>query len=207
MGSVIYSGGSESLYLVVTGRVKLSRLATDGSETSVRIVPPESLFGERALIDADSGDCAVSLDRVNVMAWSRSEIEHQIEKMPRLGLALLEEFSIATHDMEDRVETMATRKVPERIMLSLLQLQRTLGEPQADGVMRMAPLTHKVIAQYAGTTREIVTAQMNRLRSLGMVRYSRRFIEVDCDALEQAVLNGRPALGRSNCAFTAVTGV
>jgi CRP/FNR family transcriptional regulator len=189
-GSVIYSGKSESLYLVASGRVKVSRVAADGRETTFRIVPTEGFFGECSLINAEGGERAVPLDHVRVMTWTRPEIEHQIEKDSSLGLALLEEFARAISDMNDRLQAIATRKTPERVMLSLLQLLRTLGVPQADGVMRMAWLSHMVIAQHVGTTREIVTGEMNRLRRLGMIRYSRKFVDVDCEAIEQALING-----------------
>jgi CRP-like cAMP-binding protein len=32
-----------------------------------------------------------------------------------------------------------------------------------DGAMQMPPLTHQMIAEYVGTSREIVTSEMNRL--------------------------------------------
>jgi CRP-like cAMP-binding protein len=202
-GSVIYAGNCESLYVVAGGRVKISRVAADGCEATVRIVPAEGLFGESSLINAGEGERAVPLDRVQLMAWSRAEIEHQIERDPRLGLALLEEFVVAALDMEDRMQAMATCKTPERVMLSLLQLQRTLGEPQAGGAMRMASLTHMVIAEHVGTSREIVSAQMSRLRRLGMVRYSRKYIDVDCVAIEQALRNEGVALRNFNSTLTA----
>ena len=187
--SMIYSGGSLSLYLVAAGRVKVSRVAEDGCEAMVRIVPPEGLFGECSLIGECRGERAVTLDRVQLIAWTRAEIEDQVEKEPLLGLALLEEFVLATLDMEDRIQAMATCKTPERVMISLLQLERTLGEPQSDGAMRMGSLTHMVIAEHVGTSREIVSSQMSRLRRLGLVRYSRKYIDVDCDAMEQALRN------------------
>jgi CRP/FNR family transcriptional regulator len=193
-GSVIYSGMCESLYLVASGRVKVSRIGEDGRETSVRIVPPEGLFGEYSLINTGGVERAVPLDRVQLMAWSRAEIEHQIEKEPRLGLALLQEFALAILDMNDRVQAMATCKISERVMRSLLQLQRTLGERQANGAMRMASLSHMVIAGHVGTSREIVSAQMSRLRGLGMVRYSRRYIEIDCEVMERALRKESPVL-------------
>jgi CRP/FNR family transcriptional regulator len=193
-GSVIYYGKCESLYLVASGRVKVSRTAVDGREATVRIVPAEGLFGECSLINADGSDRAVPLDRVRLMAWSRAEIEHQIEKEPRLGLALLEELALAILDMNDRMQAMATCRTTERVMLSLLQLERTLGEPQANGAMRMASLSHMVIAGHVGTSREIVSAQMSRLRGLGLVRYSRMYIEIDCEAMEQALLKENPTL-------------
>ena len=199
-GSVIYSGKSESLHVVASGRVKISSVAPDGWESIIRIVPPESLFGECSLINADSSERAIALDWVKVMAWSRAEVEYQIDKNPRLGLALLEEFALAILNMNDRLRAMAALRTPERVMVSLLQLQHTLGKPQVDGVMRMASLSHMVIAEYAGTSREIVSAQMTRLRRLGMIRYSRRFIDVDCEAMEQALQNGNPYNGPVNFA-------
>jgi CRP/FNR family transcriptional regulator len=189
-GHLIYSGNCDALYLVASGRVKVSRVAADGCEAVVRIVPRDGLFGECSLINEDGSDRAVALDRVQLMAWSKAEVEHQIEREPRLGLALLEEFVLATLDLEDRMHAMATCKTPERVMLSLLQLQGKLGEPQGNGTMRMASLTHMVIAEHVGTSREIVSAQMSRLRRLGLVRYSRTYIEIDCEAIEQALLNG-----------------
>jgi CRP-like cAMP-binding protein len=204
-GTVIYSGSCESLYLVAVGRVKVSRVATDGCEATVRIVPAEGLFGECSLVNSGGGERAVPLDRVQLMAWSRVEIEHQIEKEPRLGLALLEEFVLATRDLEDRMQAMATCKTPERVMLSLLQLQRTLGEPQADGATRMASLTHMVIAEHVGTSREIVSAQMSRLRRLGMIRYSRKFIDIDCEAMEKALRNEGLVLRNFNSTLTAAS--
>ena len=163
-------------------------------------MPPEGLFGECSLINADGGERATPLDRVEVMAWSRAEVEYQIDKNPQLGLALLEEFALAISYMNDRLRAMATLRTPERVMLSLLQLQHTLGKPQVDGVMRMASLSQMVIAEHVGTSREIVSAEMNRLRRLGMIRYSRKFIDVDCEAMEQALQNGNPYNGPVNFA-------
>jgi hypothetical protein len=35
---------------------------------------------------------------------------------------------------------------------------------------------------------------MSRLRGLGVVRYSRKYIEIDCEAMEQVLLKVNPAL-------------
>jgi CRP-like cAMP-binding protein len=49
--------------------------------------------------------------------------------------------------------------------------------------VRIPPLTHQVISEYVGTSREIVTFQMNHLRQQGFLRYSRRGIDVYAAAL------------------------
>ena len=59
------------------------------------------------------------------------------------------------------------------------------GAPKEDGSHQIPPLTHQLIAEYVGTSREIVTFQMNQLRQMGYIRYSRRGIEVYLQALKE----------------------
>jgi CRP-like cAMP-binding protein len=186
-GQVIYSGACEGLFLVVSGRVKVASVAIDGSEAIVRIVPSEGLFGECSLIERPAGERATALDRVQLMTWKRAEIEQQIEREPKLGLALIEGLISAGLDLQERMQAMASYKTPQRVMLSLLQLADSLGRDKPDGALEMSALTHHVIAEHVGTSREIVSSQMSRLRRLGMVRYTRRTLEVYPDALEEAL--------------------
>ncbi|MBZ5581866.1 MAG: hypothetical protein LAQ30_06610, partial [Acidobacteriia bacterium] len=44
---------------------------------------------------------------------------------------------------------------------------------------------HQVISEYVGTSRAIVTFQMNHLRQKGYLRYSRKGIQVYSDALRE----------------------
>jgi CRP-like cAMP-binding protein len=50
--------------------------------------------------------------------------------------------------------------------------------------MHMAPLTHELLSQYVGTSREIVTHYMNQFRKQGYLRYSRKGIVLYRDALQ-----------------------
>jgi CRP/FNR family transcriptional regulator len=187
---VIYSPlqPSDHLYVVILGRVKLATAAEDGCQTIARIVCTEGLFGESSLIAPRAcAETATALDAVSLMSWSRGEIEQHIEREPSLGLALTQYMVRQCLVLQDRIESMAIHKTPERVMLALIQLAETLGTPMPDGSVRISALTHYAIAEYVGTSREIVTFQMNRLRRLGMLRYSRRSIEVYAQALAESL--------------------
>lgn len=180
-GRVIYDQQqpAESLYLVIAGRVKVSATTEDGCQTIVRIVCAEGLFGEPALIGASlRSESAIALDNVTLMSWTRAEIEQQIEQEPHLGLALSQYLVNQCLELQDRIESMAVYKTPERVMVALVQLASQLGSQTPDGAVRLGSLTHNTIAEYVGTSREIVTFQMNRLRRQGLLRYSRRHIDV-----------------------------
>jgi|SRR5579871_4939491 len=177
----------ERLYLVVLGRVKVTTTADEGYDTIARIVCPEGLFGEAVLVGGRTNESASALDTVSLMSWTRNEIEQHIEREPRLGIALSQYLVRQCIALQDRIESMAVHKTPERVMVALAQLAQLLGSPLPDGSTRLASLTHHTIAEYVGTSREIVTFQMNRLKRMGMIRYSRRFIDVYTGAVEEVL--------------------
>jgi CRP-like cAMP-binding protein len=155
---------------VILGRVRISTTADDGSQTIGRIVRTQGLFGECSLIDSVArSESAVALDAATLMSWSRDEIEEHVEREPRLGIALAQYLVRECVELQDRIESMAIQKTPERV-------------------------THLIIAEFAGTSRPIVTYQMNRLRRLGPVRYSRKHIEVHAEAMRENLRQTRSPL-------------
>jgi CRP/FNR family transcriptional regulator, cyclic AMP receptor protein len=188
--SIIYTPHrpSDSLYAVIQGRVKITTAAEGGRETVCRILHADGLFGESILVGtAPHTETAEAIDAVSAMSWTRDEIEQQIEREPRLGISLTQHFTRTCIELRDRIESIALSKASERVMLALIQLARSLGTPMPDGTVRITALTHVTLAQYIGTSREIVTFEMNRLRRLGMVQYSRQHIDIYTAAIEETL--------------------
>jgi CRP/FNR family cyclic AMP-dependent transcriptional regulator len=92
-GQLIYNQDqpSTSIYLVIEGKVKVSRMGDDGRQVVVDIYQPDEFFGESALLNLPHrSEQAAALDRTRLMAWSAAEIEDMVEKRPRLAVALLQ---------------------------------------------------------------------------------------------------------------------
>ena len=187
--SVVYdpTRPPQHLFLVVKGRLKLFCTSHDGAQTIIRIVSPEQFFGECALMPSSDGlrESATVIEAAQLMSWTAEEIERQIDREPMLGLALCEEFASNNLLMQDRLASMAFFKTGVRVTLSLLELSRSVGTRTPEGAMRIHGLTHQAIADYVGTSREIVTSEMNRLRRLGYLIYSRRHLDVFAEALTE----------------------
>lgn len=177
---------SKGLHLVVQGRVKVTVPLDDGTQTVVDIFTTDDFFGESSLLGSTHySERATSLDNVTLMSWTSGEIEEQVEKQPRLGIALLQMLVKRGLDYEERLQSFALEKTPERVVRSLLRFADRLGTRTDDGSIKIPPLTHQVISEYVGTSREIVTFQMNQLRQKGYLRYSRKGIQVYTDALRE----------------------
>jgi CRP-like cAMP-binding protein len=192
-GQVIYNEDqkADGIYLLASGRVMVSAPGSDGSEIVLDIYRADHFFGHTGLLGlAHRGERSMTLERSTTMFWSTEEIEDQIQKHPRLGVALMQVLLLRNAEFSQRIESMANEKTPERVARILLRFADSLGETTADGSVRMPPLTHQTISNCIGTSREIVTFQMNRLRQLGYMRYSRRGIELYCDALRDRLRQG-----------------
>lgn len=175
---------STRIYLVVAGTVEISQMANDGSEVLLDIIRPEELFGESAFLDVPLGsERAMALERTRLMSWNVSDMENLVTKRPRLAVALLQFFAKRTGEFTRRIESFALDSIEERLARSLIRLSERLGAQEEDDVVRMMPITHKMLSRYVGTSREIVTQYMTRFRKLGHVTYSRQAICLHRDAL------------------------
>jgi CRP/FNR family transcriptional regulator, cyclic AMP receptor protein len=185
-GQIIYDEQRPSigLYLIVKGRVKVSITMEDGSQTVTGVYCADEFFGEAAMLgQPQRQERATTLENTTLMSWTTDEIEDQIERQPKLGMALIQNLVDRCLDFEARLQSMALDKTPQRVALCLLSFARRLGTPGVDGSVRIPPFTHQLLSEYVGTSREIVTFQMNHLRQLGLLRYSRKAIEIFVDAL------------------------
>lgn len=201
-----HSGSPSRLYLVLAGSVKLNCTASDGTQSMIRIVPPEGFFGESTLVPQVEPlrETAIAVAPTQVMSWTTEEVEVHIERQPRLALALCEYFGHCNEQMRERIVTVATQKTGTRVSVALVQLAREIGDPRTDGARRVNGLTHQVLAEYIGTSREIVTCEMNRLRSQGYVQYCRRYIDVYADALFDSIRTSGFNVAEQQSAVTGV---
>ncbi len=186
--SMIYEPNrpADHLYLVISGRVRIYYCAYDGTQTLLRIASVEQFFGEACLMTGSvSEEHAIAMEVTQVMAWTPAEIEDRIQRDPMLGLALIEYCAGHNLVLQERVVGMAALKTGTRVALSLIQLADSMGKPTPEGKIRIRGLTHQSIADYAGTSREIVTSEMNRLRRSGHLSYSRGQLDISKEALRE----------------------
>lgn len=184
----IYGPGTAqvNLYLVIDGRVKLSRVTESGTPVVVDIYHADDFFGESALLNAPrEEEQAVALESTKVMTWTAEEIERLIGNEPRLAVALMQVVVKRCMDFKYRLESFSAEGTAHRLARALVHFADRQGEsPEGDGVT-IPPLTHELLAQYVGTSREIVSHHMSEFRSHGYVRYSRKGITIQRESMRQ----------------------
>jgi CRP/FNR family transcriptional regulator len=186
-GQTIYDRDqpSDSIYLVIGGKVKICRISEDGRQVVVDIYQADEFFGESAFLGSSHGaEVAVALDSTKVMTWSTAEIEEISMKRPKLAIALVQLLVQRSVDFAERIESFSVDNIARRLARSLIRFSERLGLSSEDGSVQMIPFTHELLSQYVGTSREIVTHYMNLFRRQGYLRYSRKGILLYRDAMK-----------------------
>src|ERR1700690_556817 len=187
-GQMIYNQDqpSTNIFLIIEGKIKVSRLADDGHQVVVDIYQPDEFFGESALLNLPHRcEKATALENTRLMSWTTAEIEDIVTKRPRLAVALLQILVQRTMEFGHRIESFSVDNIARRLARSLIRFSDRLGSPEPDGSVRLAPFTHELLSQYVGTSREIVTHYMNQFRREGYLRYSRKGIVLYHDAFKE----------------------
>jgi len=178
-GQMIYHQDqpSISLYLVIAGKVKVSRLADDGHQVVIDIYQHDEFFGEASFLNLPHcGEQAAAMEDTKLMAWTSAAVEEIIMRRPPLAVALLQVLVQRTTAFTERIESFSVNDIECRLARSLIRFADRLGTLEDDGSTRMMPFTHELLAQFVGTSREIITHYMNQFRRQGYLQYSRKAI-------------------------------
>ena len=189
-GQTIFEAGESghALYLIRSGRVKIAHCNLDGKEKVLAYLNPGEIFGEMSLVDEEPRSAtATAVDEVTLHALYLEEYWGLVRRYPRVAHNLARIIARRLREMNHEVEVLTFEEARGRIAYALLKLHRhRFGEPTARG--RRMSLTHRELADLAGTSRETATRVLNQFHERGLVHAGPRTIELlDTRGLENVL--------------------
>jgi CRP/FNR family transcriptional regulator, cyclic AMP receptor protein len=170
---------SDTVVLVVSGRVKVFSSTEDGTEVILAVRGPGALLGELAAIDDQPRSASVrSMEPVDVLVVGAREFIAFLHDHPRAMWLLMR---ILTHRLRDadrkRVE-FGVYDALSRVAHRLVELAERFGEPTESGIRITLAFTQDELAGWVGASREAVTKALRILRDRGYVQTQRRTVTV-----------------------------
>lgn len=172
------------MYLLVSGRVKVTLASPDGKELALNYLEAPSHFGEMSLVDAEprSADVIATTD-VECLALEGKDLATAIRIQPKLAVSLIATLSNRLRQTIGRLEEMAFHDATHRVMRVVLNVATARYE--SHGVPVIQGLTHYDIATLAGTSRETASRIISTLAREGIVASKGRRIVVDLFGLRE----------------------
>jgi CRP/FNR family transcriptional regulator, cyclic AMP receptor protein len=167
-----------TLFLLVSGRVKVSLTSPDGRELALNYLEAPSHFGEMSLVDSEprSADVIASCD-IELLTLDAKDLSKAIQLQPRLALSLIATLSRRLRQTIDRLQDLAFHDATHRVMRVLLNIATAAYETR--GVPVIVGFTHYEIATVAGTSRETASRVISLLAKEEVLATRGRRIVVD----------------------------
>jgi len=154
------------MYIIVEGRVKVTKLSGDGREKILELLDVGDFFGEMSLFDEAPRSASVKgLSDVRILALARKDFLRLLARSPNLALSVIQELTRRLRQVDEQASSLSFQRVKERTMGLLVRLARE--DQGQEGRRRTPVLTHQQIADMIGTSRETVTRAIKGLKADG----------------------------------------
>ena len=168
------------IFVLMQGKINLVCPNHEGRRLVIGSLEPAAIFGEGALNRPQEANVFAEAD-TDVVVWSipAAEARNMTLQYPILGWGMLQTYGRRLLQVEDRLEDVAYKKLPERLAGLLVELCND-REEVIQGV------SHQVLADRLGTYRETVSAILRDFKRQGLVELGYRRIGIlDVEKLKE----------------------
>lgn len=172
-------------YLVLTGRLKLSKLHEQGKEAVIRYINPGEVTAAIAVFkEKDYPVTAIAVGPVEAVGWDKQTMLALMLNYAPLAVNMLRFVVDRVNELQSRYLGLYAEQVEQRVARALLRLMRQSGRKTAEGIRIDFRLSRQELADYTGTTLYTVSRILSGWQKKGWITSGReRIIVTDAHAL------------------------
>jgi len=190
-GAMVFSEGElcSGLYVLESGHVRIFKSSAGGREQVLSIEGPGSSVAELPVFDEGTYPASVcAIDDANLLFVSKQDFQALCLAHPQVALKVLKVVGARLRRLVGIIEELSFTTVRHRLAAFLLRLAQKEGKRSADGVEIMLPASNQELASQIGTVRELVSRNLSRFQSEGMLKIDGRTVVLrSLKALEDEV--------------------
>ncbi|HAJ27926.1 MAG TPA: transcriptional regulator [Syntrophus sp. (in: bacteria)] len=176
-GQKIFFDGDRAtgFYIVLSGKVKIYKLAPEGKEQILHVFGPGEPFGEVPTFANDVFPVhAQAVEKTNLLFFPRESFLGQIRQDPDLAMGMLATLSRRLLHMTKLVESLSLQNVSTRLAAYLVQL----SEAQKQAATVRLDINKGQLASLLGTVPETLSRALNRLTNQNLIKVQGRQITI-----------------------------
>lgn len=164
---------TDSLYIVINGRLKVLMSDEQGREVILSILGPGEFFGEMGLLDDSPRSASVvALEACELLAISKTEFKRSLAENFDLSLTVMRGLVKRLREADRKIGSLALMDVYGRVARLLLEMAEDVDGEK----LVIKKLSKQDIAKMIGASREMVSRVMKDLTRGGYIEARGRSI-------------------------------
>jgi len=159
-----------ALFVILSGKVKVSRSSNDGREVILTILGETDFFGEMAILDGLARSAnVISIEDSEVFLIQRNDFLQLLHDHPEISIILLQELTSRLRNADMKIKALSLKDAEGKVATVLLQIAEYSGKIKA-GVVEIDKLPiQQDLANMAGTSRETISRTLHSFAKRGYV--------------------------------------
>jgi CRP/FNR family cyclic AMP-dependent transcriptional regulator len=177
----------DKLYIILSGKIKLTKAAPDGRENLLSVHGPGEMFGELSLFDPiPRTSSATAVTSARLAGLAHDDLRTWLTSRPEVAMHLLQALAQRLRRINEVKADLVFTDVPGRVAKALLDLADRFGVPTPDGLQVNHDLTQEELAQLVGASRETVNKALADFTARGWIQLAAKSVLVtDTDRLRK----------------------
>ena len=166
--TTIMAGGdaTDSLYIVLSGRLKVMMSDSDGKEVILSILGPGEFFGEMGLIDDEPRSASVvTIEACELLSITKRDFKRCLAENFEMAMAVMRGLVKRLREADRKIGSLALLDVYGRVARLLLDMAENVNGEKI--VTKRLP--KQDIAKMIGASREMVSRVMKDLQTGGYI--------------------------------------
>jgi len=189
-GSILYLPGdlAEDIFILKQGRIRISRISSEGKQITLALLEAPTLFGELALINDGTPheSMAETLEETYLCKISRQNFESFLARHPEVNLRVMKLVGQRLRQIENKLEDLVFMSVEQRLQKLLLKLALEYGRKTQEGTLINLRITHEELGHLINATRPTITELLRKFENQSLIKVIKRKILVLPSLLEAA---------------------
>lgn len=180
-GQILFNEGEvgDRLYVVLEGKIKLTRTSPDGRENLLSVLGPSEMFGELSLFDPRPRTAsAIAVTECRLAGLGHDDLRPWLTGHPEVAVQLLRALAQRLRKTNDVMADLVFTDVPGRVAKALLDLAERFGQPSDTGLHVHHDLTQEELAQLVGASRETVNKALADFAARSWLRIEARAVVI-----------------------------
>lgn len=180
----------QGLYMVLSGKAKISKLSNDGNELTLRHAVAEDIAGELALLENKPKYLlsAQMIEEGKVAIISMNILMEKLRHNGTFAIELIQTMDEYARRDQTRFRDLVLYGKRGALYSTLIRLSNSYGCKSEEGVFIDTYMTDQKLAEFCGTSRESINRLMSKLKKEYVISTEKNYITIHrLDYLKEAI--------------------